>query len=284
VKVEELLDVKDIYWKPAGKDVLIHCLSPDHEDSTASTRVDRVSGVFNCLSCGNRGNIFDTFNELRDYKSEKIMNLRRKIQDIMAGAVDLPFPDGHVPYNQEFRGVKASVFRKLGAFTAPEFENRLVFPIRDINDRVVAFVARHMHSDQPPKYIVSPVYSKLPIYPAKAKPFMGSMLLVEGIFDYINLEDKGVSNVGCLFGTRTVSHKNIEERLMPMMLAGTKSVYILFDGDLAGRKAAEDLKKLINIKTRLVVTIVDLPDGVDPGSMDQEAVDKLMKQIYEKEA
>ena len=108
--------------------------------------------------------------------------------------------------------------------------------------------------------------------------------MVEGIFDYINLEDKGVSNVGCLFGTRTVSHKNIEERLMPMMLAGTKSVYILFDGDLAGRKAAEDLKKLINIKTRLVVTIVDLPDGVDPGSMDQEAVDKLMKQIYEKEA
>lgn len=280
--VEELLQDKDIYFRPAGKDVLVYCFSPEHEDSNASTRIDRLTGVYHCLSCGNKGNFFEDCNELRDHKSEKVLAIRKTIQDIMTATKGLSIPVGAVPFCREYRGIKASVYKELEAFTCNEFEDRLVFPVKDINGRIMAFSARHLYSDESPKYIISPSGSKLPIYPANAKPYLGSMILVEGIFDYINLKDKGVENVGCMFGTRTTSYKNIEEKFMPLLLAGTKIVYIMFDGDDAGRKAAEDLKVLIKTKTRLVVDIIELGEGADPGEMDQATVDVILDSIYSK--
>jgi len=280
MNVEELLGAKDIYFKPAGKDVQIKCLNPEHDDSHPSTRVDRITGVFHCLSCGHKGNIFDYFNELRDYKSEKILQVRKKIRDILTSTKGLTVPEGAVPFAKPFRDIKGSVYKELEAFTHDDFEDRLVFPVRGISGRIVAFSARHMYSDASPKYIISPSDVSLPIYPATAKPHLGSMFLVEGIFDYINLRDKGVYNVGCLFGTRTLSYDNVEDRLMPLLLAGTTLVYLMLDGDAAVVKAAEDIKKIITTKTRLVVEIVKLAEDTDPGAFTQTDVDDLLKSIY----
>ena len=48
--VEELLVAKDIPYKVSGKDVVIKCLNPDHDDSNPSMRVDRHMGMFNCFA------------------------------------------------------------------------------------------------------------------------------------------------------------------------------------------------------------------------------------------
>ena len=49
---EELLQKKGIQYQISGKDAKIHCLSPDHDDTHPSMRVDRITGVFHCFSCG----------------------------------------------------------------------------------------------------------------------------------------------------------------------------------------------------------------------------------------
>ncbi len=281
--VEEVLKEKDIQYSNAGKDVLVLCFNPEHEDSSPSTRIDKVTGVFHCFSCGYRGNVFELFNKLRDHRSEAVFTIKKKIRHIVTSTIGLNIPEGAVPYRREFRELKASTVIHAEAFTHSDYEDRLVFPIKNIAGRIVAFSARHMYSDASPKYIVYPDEAQLPIYPGDARPYMGSMILVEGIMDALNLIDKGLTNVGCLFGTHSLSHANVVERLNPLILTGTKHIYLMLDGDKAGKTATEDIKKIINYKTNLIVEPMYLEDGQDPGALDQQAVDYLKGKMYDKE-
>ena len=52
MRVDELLQEQRIDFKVSGRDFLVKCLNPDHEDSNPSMRVDQVTGVFNCFACG----------------------------------------------------------------------------------------------------------------------------------------------------------------------------------------------------------------------------------------
>lgn len=278
--VEDLLKEKKIDYTPQGKDFLVSCFNPEHDDSSPSTRIDKVSGVFNCLSCGYKGNFFDLCNEVRDYKNELVYNIQRKIRDIMSSTVGLSIPEGAVPFSRNFRDIKGKTFRELEAFTHGDYEDRIVFPVRSINGNIVAFCARHIYSDARPKYIVDPPEVVMPLYPAKVSPHFGDIIMVEGIFDYINLLDKGITNACCMFGTRTMSVNNIDEKLMPVLLAGTSSITMLLDGDNAGNSSAEELKDLIQKRTRLVVRVYNLGKDIDPGSLNQEQVSFLKQDLY----
>jgi DNA primase len=52
----------------------------------------------------------------------------------------------------------------------------------------------------------------------------------------------------------------------------------MFDGDEAGQKAAKALKPLIE-DCEFIVEIIDLPDGTDPGELDQTDVDATAEYI-----
>ena len=56
--VEELLNQKKIFFTVSGKDFVVGCLNPEHDDSNPSMRIDRVLGIFQCMACGYKGNIF----------------------------------------------------------------------------------------------------------------------------------------------------------------------------------------------------------------------------------
>jgi DNA primase len=55
-------------------------------------------------------------------------------------------------------------------------------------------------------------------------------------------------------------------------------VYLLFDGDEAGRKAAKLMKPLIE-EEGFIVEIIDLPDGTDPGELDTENVRSIAEYV-----
>jgi DNA primase len=97
-----------------------------------------------------------------------------------------------------------------------------------------------------------------------------SVVLVEGLFDMLNLYDNGCENAVCCFGTNTLQN-DTKQKLLPFRAQGITHVYILFDGDEAGRKAARLLKPLIEDEG-FVVEVVDLPDDVDPGELDAEDI------------
>ena len=50
--VEELLQEKRLDFKVSGRDYLVKCLNPEHEDTNPSMRIDNITGIFHCFSCG----------------------------------------------------------------------------------------------------------------------------------------------------------------------------------------------------------------------------------------
>ena len=54
---------------------------------------------------------------------------------------------------------------------------------------------------------------------------------------------------------------------MPFKAQGVTHIYLLFDGDEAGEKAAKQLKPILE-EQEFIVEIINLPDGTDPGELD----------------
>ncbi|NDC87015.1 MAG: toprim domain-containing protein [Betaproteobacteria bacterium] len=83
----------------------------------------------------------------------------------------------------------------------------------------------------------------------------------------LNLYDKGVTNAICCFGTNTLQNST-KQKLLPFKAQGVTHIYILFDGDEAGEKAAKQLKPILE-QDQFIVEIIKLPDGSDPGELNQ---------------
>ena len=138
---------------------------------------------------------------------------------------------------------------------ADKFRDRLMFAIENLSGKVVAFGGRILDKEKKaPKYLNSPdtaLYKKGEILYGLSKskneiPKAGSVILVEGYFDMISLFQAGVKNVVAVSGTAlTEKHAEILSRY-------TKTAYLGFDGDEAGRTA-----------TRRTIEIV-LPQGIIP--------------------
>lgn len=119
-----------------------------------------------------------------------------------------------------------------------KFWNRVMFPIMDINNRVIGFGGRVM-GDGMPKYLNSPetlIFDKSRnLYGFhKARTSRESYLLIcEGYMDVIALHQAGFTNAVASLGTSlTMGHaKLIAQR-------GFKEVFITYDTDEAGTKAA----------------------------------------------
>ncbi|MDD2653881.1 MAG: DNA primase, partial [Candidatus Omnitrophica bacterium] len=162
------------------------------------------------------------------------------------------------------------------------FRDRIIFPIFDIKDRIVAFGAR-VTKDTLPKYINSP---ETPIY-VKGKNLYGlnftkdeirkqdAVVVVEGYLDFIIPYQAGIRNIVASLGTAlTIEQIRILKRY-------TQNAVILFDPDLAGELAT--LRSLdLFLSQDMNVKLVTLPKGFDPDSFVREkGVDKLKELINE---
>jgi len=277
MNAEEVLSDKHVQFSSQGGDLVVKCLNPEHEDGTPSMRIDKITGAFHCFSCGFKGSIFKHFGLVNDLKDVRIQNVKKKISKLLAA--DISMPIGAVPFIDSYRDISAETLIRFEAFTHKDFEHRIVFPIRDILGEIIIFIGRHMHSNVNPKYMLTPPKASPPLFPSKPKMLQGSIILVEGIFDMLNLQDKGLPNTVCAFGTQTLL-KSWEEKLDPFKLQGLNKVYILFDGDTAGQTAANKLEKEIN--KEYLTEVITLPDGVDPGDLSEEDVMALRELVYEK--
>jgi DNA primase len=281
--VEELLQQKDIYYTNKGNDFIIQCLNPEHDDKNPSCRVDKITGVVHCFSCSFKGNIFSIFNIQRDRLAEKVYRLMEKIQDIKTASRGVEIPAGSIPFSRDFRGISASTYEKFEAFTNDiEFPDRVVFPIKDIAGRVAVLQGRHMFSkSNKDKYMNYPRKVPLFPFPQVISPIQGSIFIVEGLFDMLNLYDKGLTNTVCIFGVSTLSKDNIEKNLKNFKLQGVEKLYIMLDGDEAGRNASKRIVDLIKASTIFEVDEIVLDEDVDPGDLTKDEVEQLKRNIYE---
>ena len=274
MNVEELLQSKHVPFMPKGKDYVVSCLNPEHDDNNPSMRIDQITGIFHCFSCGYKGNVFVHFGEKASFLHLRRELVKKKIREKRAESVGLPFPRSALPYVGNWRNIKPETYRKFEAFQEHEaFVGRIVFPIRDISGRIVAFNARHMTGGTP-KYLISPPGARMPLFPAKIDPIQASVILVEGIYDMLNLHDKGLTNAVCCFGTRNIN----EEKLSILRLQGIEEAIVFFDGDEAGQTAAAKVQEMcenVDLLTRNI-NVVD----IDPGALTENQVEKLKDKLY----
>ena len=241
--VQELLEQKYVHFIQKGKDFVVRCLNPEHEDRNPSMRIDQIDGRFNCFSCGYKGSIFVHFGEKASMMQMKREVVKRKIQEKRAENVGLNFPANYMPYVGNWRNISPRTYKKFEAFehTGKDYISRINFPIRDISGKIVAFQGRHTAGGEP-KYKFTPPGAKLPLFP-QVSPRLGEIILVEGIYDVINLHDKGLENAMCCFGTSNIN----EDKLAMLQMQGISRVAIFLDGDEAGQKGATNIQVMLSL-------------------------------------
>ncbi|MCA8943858.1 MAG: toprim domain-containing protein, partial [Planctomycetes bacterium] len=147
---------------------------------------------------------------------------------------------------------------------------RLVFPIHDERGRVVGFGGRVLPGEadeRRPKYVnspESPFFNKRRLlYGLRQVKLAGTrqIIVVEGYTDAIACHLAGFSGAVATLGTAlTLDHAKKLERY------ATEGAVLLFDGDRAGRQAAERAFREL-VHTPLDVRIALLPEGKDPADL-----------------
>ncbi len=283
MNVVDLLDSKGIPYIPKGADYVVKCLNPDHDDSSPSMRIDQVTGIFNCFSCEYKGNLFAHFGEKADALQMKREFLKRKIHTVMSQSVGLLMPKGYVPYQGTWRGISPATYKKFEAFTCEAanedgsrnvFSSRIVFPIRERVGDIAVFVGRHT-GDGTPKYLNQPAGAKLPLYP-QVDAIQSTVMLVEGIYDMLNLQDKGMTNVMCCFGVKNVT----EDKLSILQMKGVDRIDIFLDNDEAGQKGAEHIAELCDNLGLSHRRIRFGSKEVDPGALTEKQIKSLKSKLY----
>ncbi len=157
---------------------------------------------------------------------------------------------------------------------------RLIIPVIDGFNNVVAFCGRRIDGGKEQKYINShetSVFSKgrtlfniNNLKKLKNEKGLDSIIIVEGHLDVVSLVQAGVKNVVASMGTAlTKDQARILKRY-------AEKIYISYDGDFAGQKAA--IRGLEILKEEgLDVKVVALPDGKDP----DDVIKEIGKEGYE---
>ncbi|TVQ72179.1 MAG: DNA primase [Oceanospirillales bacterium] len=153
------------------------------------------------------------------------------------------------------------------------FRDRIMFPIRDMRGRVIGFGGRVL-GDEKPKYLNSPETETFHkgrelygLYEARQNNRqLDRLLIVEGYMDVVGLAQHGINWAVATLGTAT------SEQHILRLFKLVPEVIFCFDGDQAGRKAAE---RALNISLPLMedgksIRFLFLPEGEDPDSLIQK--------------
>ncbi|HIS32719.1 MAG TPA: DNA primase [Candidatus Limivivens intestinipullorum] len=167
------------------------------------------------------------------------------------------------------KGISDELLRDSGLVNVDEkhgmydkFWNRVIFPIMDVNSRVIGFGGRVM-GDGKPKYLNSPetkVFDKsrnlygLNIARKSRKKYL---LVCEGYMDVISMHQAGFQNAVASLGTAlTVQHAGLMKRY-------TGEVILTYDSDEAGVRAA--LRAIPIVKSAgLSARVLDMRPYKDP--------------------
>lgn len=164
------------------------------------------------------------------------------------------------------------VEQREGGGSYDRFRGRVIFPIRDVMGRCIAFGGRILPSaflppgrDPPAKYVNSP---ETPLF-SKSGTLYGldlaqqaitqarRAIVVEGYTDCLAAWQAGVGETVAVLGTA------LGPRHVRLLRRYADRVVVVLDGDEAGRKRANEVLDLL-LAEPIDVRIARMPQGVDP--------------------
>jgi DNA primase len=202
-------------------------------------------------------------------------------------ATQVQFRIGYAPQGERFalkeflgkQGVSTEDMVEAGLLNGGEdipvpydkFRDRVMFPITDIRNRVIAFGGRALEKDVPAKYMNSP---ETPLFhkgdnlynlaTARTATHNGApLVVVEGYVDVIAMVGVGFAGAVAPLGTA------LTENQLQLLWKMADEPILCFDGDKAGKKAAwraADLA-LPHLKPGKSLKFALLPEGQDPDDL-----------------
>lgn len=169
------------------------------------------------------------------------------------------------PYsNEDLEKVGLIIKKDKGNGYYDRFRDRVIFPIIDVQGKVVGFGGRIIGDGQP-KYLNSPetpIFNKsntlynLNLAKNTLTPHK-TLIVVEGYMDVIALYQSGIKNVVATLGTAlTEQHGRLLKRY-------ADEIIIAYDSDEAGQKATKrsvDILEPVGLKVKVLL----LSEGLDP--------------------
>jgi len=180
---------------------------------------------------------------------------------------------------RQSRGQRGGQSSGNGGELRDRFFERIIFPISDVQSRVIAFGGRVL-DDREPKYLNS---SETPLFHKRrnlygidlAKPSMHEhrlVLVVEGYTDVIALHKAGHAYSVATLGTALTS-----QHVKALSRTVNRIVYV-FDGDEAGMRAADKAAEHIDrslspefAASPVKLDVVCLPAGADPADLMEDS-------------
>ena len=172
-------------------------------------------------------------------------------------------------HHLEAEGFEPELMEKAGLVVRRDarwfdmFRGRVMFPIISAQGRVLGFGGRAM-GDVQPKYLntaETPIFNKrMGLYAlnfAKKERSAGRLVLVEGYMDTVSLRKHGVQGVVATLGTA------LTEEQARLMKRYAPEVWISYDGDAAGQKAALRALDIFD-RQEIPAKVIDYPNGMDP--------------------
>jgi DNA primase len=176
-----------------------------------------------------------------------------------------------LPFMKE-QGVDLTLLLKVGLVRDVKegqelFHNRLMFPIMDLQGRVIAFGGRAL-DETPPKYLNSgqtPVFEKgqnlYALHLAKRHiTDRGNAIVVEGYMDAISAHQNGFRNTVASLGT------SLTREQVKLLSRFTRRVVLAYDADLAGIMATLRSLELFGL-LEMEVRVANLAGFKDPDEL-----------------
>ena len=187
-------------------------------------------------------------------------------------------------YNEEFIEKSGLAFKPENKPLVDRFRNRIMFPISDSNNNVVAFGGRSLNTAYGAKYINSSetkIFKKgsllFNLKNAQKSKKNDPLIVVEGYMDVISLANNSIKNAVAPLGT------SMTKEQLQLIWRACEEPILLLDGDNAGKLAtsrAVDLA-LPLISYNQTLRIANLPTNYDPDDLLKQHGKDALKDVIE---
>ena len=280
----DLLNQRGIEYRKTNNpaEILISCTSGEHVDKSPSLSYNLEKNMFHCWSCNFSGGLTKFMASIGEtivldvdskqpYKIKKLKDKLRKIIEID----DINLPSERKLFSGEFKGIDGKTLKEFQGFTTDQMglTDYICFPVYQFGK--LKFIEGRLAKDisGKPKYYRRPQAASVAdcLFPLDKIKNTNYVILVEGIFDMLNMWQLGYHNTMCIFGATNFSRKKLEilDRI------GVTRVDILMDPDAPGQMAAGKIADALDSRN-IFSRNIKLPVGVDPGDINKRQAEKYL--------
>lgn len=265
-------------------------------------KIDRLQSTYYCFACQCSGTVEKLVRVLRDLTHQRNLEAEQLVQHYDCDLSAVPIPEAPVDDAAEVLEIISRCFpaemyqRATDYLTAREIplelidrwgllydpkEDRLVMPIRDRMSGLVGVIGRAIGPMVQPRYRTKGKFRKKGVWAGLHRvEDTGSIVLVEGLFDFFKVSAGGVKNVLSSCGA-SVSLAQLNTLRQIFIHREAPRLHLWFDNDQAGQLAAAKIQEFFrqsSVQLFVVLYQGDLAAVKDPGDVPLEQIRPVLRQ------